>query len=329
MQNQKPGPVSSGGRAAPGSPAGLPFPERRPLRRLLIIFCAFLSAAAATWSQVPAVTAGQAQGPWLGQALPEETPVAFAPELFAAISPWVETLDFSPDGSLCLISVGSPTYANSKLYWSKCVGGVWTPFAEPPFTAGFKYSNEPVFLADGKTLQFTGMKSPGSKDLWTVSYSEKGWGEPVALPSPVNSEFDEFRGSYMRDGTIYFASERSGMNQVYRGSLNAAGGFDVSLVGPPVSIGKIEADPCIAPDGSYLVFMSCKDNKSANNYVSFSDGAGGWGQPISLGFGFNTANDEYGAHLSADGKYFFFTRHGKAGNTIFWVSVSAIEKLRR
>jgi Tol biopolymer transport system component len=255
--------------------------------------------------------------------------VAFAPELFSKVSPWVESVDFSPDGKLCLISAGSADYSSAKIYASNYINGAWTPFVEPPFTAGFKYSNEPVFLADGRTLQFTGIKASGSKDLWTLPYSSKGWGVPAALPPPITSEKDEFRGSYMRDGTIYFGSERSGVLQIYKGSRDASGAFAVSLVGPPVSTGTIEADPCIAPDGSYLVFMTCRDNLSSNLFVSFKDGKGGWGPAFDLGDGYNSPDDEYGAHLSFDGKYLFFTRHGKAGNTIFWVASSAIEKLRR
>jgi hypothetical protein len=62
--------------------------------------------------------------------------------------------------------------------------------------------------------------------------------------------------------------------------------------------------------------------------VSFPDGRGDWGTPINLGPAFNTPDDEYGAHLSSDGKYLFFTRHTSQGNGIFWVAVSAIEQLK-
>ena len=280
-----------------------------------------IAVAASTW--------GQAKGAWLGQTPPGETPVAFASEIFATLSPWVESVDFSPDGKLCLVSVGNANYSESRLFYSRSVDGIWSPFKEPPFTAGFKYSTEAVFMADGKTMQFTGMKSAGNKDFWTVTYSGKGWGEPVALPAQVNSESNEFRGSYMKDGTFFFGSERSGMMQVYRSRKDGTGALTVSLVGPPVSMGSLEGDPCVAPDGSFLVFYSCNDNKSANLFVSFRDGTGGWGQAFRLVEGFNTSNDEYGAHLSVDGKYFFFTRHGKTDNTILWVSVSAIERLKR
>jgi hypothetical protein len=62
--------------------------------------------------------------------------------------------------------------------------------------------------------------------------------------------------------------------------------------------------------------------------VCFSDENGGWSKPILLGPEYNTANDEYGAHLSSDGKYLFFTRHTPKGNGIYWVATSAIEKLK-
>ena len=63
--------------------------------------------------------------------------------------------------------------------------------------------------------------------------------------------------------------------------------------------------------------------------MSFSDGQGGWGAPVNLGANFNSGYDEYGAHLSADEKFLFFTRHTPQGNTIYWVATSAIDKLKK
>jgi hypothetical protein len=63
--------------------------------------------------------------------------------------------------------------------------------------------------------------------------------------------------------------------------------------------------------------------------VSFREARKGWGTPVKLGPEFNSPDDEYGAHLSSDGKYLFFTRHTPQGDTIYWVAVSAIDKLGR
>jgi hypothetical protein len=61
--------------------------------------------------------------------------------------------------------------------------------------------------------------------------------------------------------------------------------------------------------------------------VSFKDSTDTWQTPINLGPEFNTSSDEYGAHLSSDGQYLFFTRHTAEGNRIYWVAISAIEGL--
>jgi hypothetical protein len=287
------------------------------------------AASASGTATLPAIGTFKAppKGSYFGQALPGETPVPFAPGILASIDRWVEATAFSPDGTQFFASVGAPDYSGARLYYSTRVNDEWTPVVAAPFATDFVYSDEPVFSADGKTLTFTGRKSTGTQDLWTVGYAGQKWGTPVALPSPVNSEAKEFRGSYMSDGTLYFTSERSGMYQVYKGYKDATGALVVELVGAPISTSTYEGDPCIAPDGRFLIFNSVRDLKSADLYASFRDARGGWGTPVKLGPEFNSPYDEYGAHLSSDGKYLFFTRHTSHGNTIYWVAVSAIERL--
>jgi Tol biopolymer transport system component len=291
-------------------------------------------------SQPPANPAGTAvepgigtfktglKGIYFGQPLPGDTPVPFAPEILRSISAWVAGTAFSPDGTQLFVSVGAADYSGAKLYYSTRVNGEWTTVVAAPFVSDFIYSNEPFFSSDGRTLTFTGRKSIGTQDLWTVAYANGRWGTPVALPSPINSAAKEFRGSTMADGTLYFTSARSGMYQVYRGYQDATQTLMVELVGAPISTNSYEGDPCIAPNGRFLIFNSARDGKSADLYVSFRDARGGWGTPINLGLQFNSADDEYGAHLSADGKYLFFTRHTAKGNTIYWVDINAIEKFK-
>ena len=270
----------------------------------------------------------QLRGAYFGQSLPGETPVLFAPEVLKALSPWVAATAFSPDGSQFFVAVGTADYSGAKLYSSTRMNDEWTPVAEPPFLSDFTYSNEPVFSADGATLTFTGKKATGSLDFWTVSYSNQRWGTPVVLPAPINSVASEYRGSSLPDGTLYFTSARTGMNQVYKGYKDATRALVVELVAPPFSMNSHEGDPCIAPDGRFLIFCSARDWKSSDLYVSFSDGKGGWGLAIKLGNEFNTPADEYGAHLSPDGKHLFFTRHDSKGNGIHWVATSSIDKLK-
>jgi Tol biopolymer transport system component len=305
----------------------LPISELIANRRFILFSTLFFATAITSFSQMT-TKIDPIKGIYFGQTLPGETPVLFAPEILHSVSAWVEATEFSPDGSLFFLAVGDSTYSSAKLYYSKRVNNVWTPFSEPPFLSGFSFSHEPVFSADGTTLTFTGKKGAGTLDLWTVRYTAQGWDTPVAMPAPINSNAKEYRGSYMSDGTMYFGSSRSGMMQVYKARNDTSRVPAVELVGPPISTKSFEGDPCIAPDGRFLMFYSARNRESSDLYVSFHDGKGGWGTPINLGDRFNSSADEYGAHLSSDGKYLFFTRHTATGNSIYWVATSAIEKLK-
>ena len=271
------------------------------------------------------------EGAYFGQTPPGETPVPFAPDVFGAINTWVEGVSFSPDGMTCFISVGDAFYTTSSLYYTTRKDGVWGTLAEPPFTSGFTLAAGPTFSTDGKRVTFSGKKSQGSLDLWTVDRTPGGWGTPVVMPAPINGELNENPGTFMRDGTMYFSRTKPKLqSQVLRAFKNQAGELTVEVLGAPINASPYDGDPCIAPDGHFLVFYSARADSVGGTdlYVSFADGQGGWKTPVNLGRAFNSQDDEYGPHLSADGKYLFYTRHSANQNQILWVAASAIEKLR-
>jgi len=116
------------------------------------------------------------------------------------------------------------------------------------------------------------------------------------------------------------------MNQLYKATRDASGAYVVTKLPPSINTGNWECDPCVPDDGRFLVFASGISQKSTDLYVVFADGKGGWGPWVSLGV--KSLNDEYGAHITADAKYLFFTRHTATGNTIFWMQVAGIDALR-
>jgi hypothetical protein len=77
--------------------------------------------------------------------------------------------------------------------------------------------------------------------------------------------------------------------------------------------------PCIAPDGSYLLF----DVDGSHLFVSFRKADGAWGEALDLTkHGFDPMAG--GACVSPDGKYLFFGLK----DDIWWVDTSVIEELR-
>ncbi len=87
--------------------------------------------------------------------------------------------------------------------------------------------------------------------------------------------------------------------------------------------------PFIAPDESYLIFDSRRENGNLDIYISYRQKDGSWGAAMNLGDKVNTdLPDAYGS-VTSDGKYFFFTRFsGDGKKDLMWVDAGFIEALR-
>jgi hypothetical protein len=90
--------------------------------------------------------------------------------------------------------------------------------------------------------------------------------------------------------------------------------------------------PGIAPDKSFMVFYSIKPGAPGGTetdlYLSLRGADGTWTKPRNMGPGINSRYYEFGARISADKKYMFFTRsngwdprkHG-VHSYIYWVEL--------
>jgi len=271
-------------------------------------------------------------GTCLGQPLPGEVAEVFAPALLAG-RPHLGRIAFAPDGSECWVGTSNADWSGGRLHMSRCLKGVWSPLETPIFAALFEKTGEPLFSRDGRRLYFTGTLK-GSRtgvDLWWVERRGDGWTAPVRMPAPVNSEADEFGPCLGPDGTLYFLSSRAGGYRIFQAREGARGTFEVSQVAETLQGSAFpNGDPCVAPDGRFMVFLSMRPGGKGGGdlHVSFADGRGGWTAPALLESGINTAANEYGPTLSPDGQQLFFVRHTREKAVLCWVSVKAIDRMR-
>jgi hypothetical protein len=269
------------------------------------------------------------RGAWFGQNAPGRTPVRFAPAILDSLNDWCNGIAFSPDGRECFVSVGGATYGGMRIVRATCENGVWTPFVPPSFLDGFVSTGEPHFSPDGGTLYLTGKHAGEFGRLWAVTRNGAAWGTPVLRPAPIVGDGDAYRGRCTKDGTWYFGLQLQGMVQIRRATPRGAGAFAIETLGPPINQQSYDGDPCVAPDGRWMVFNSARDVAGRSDlYVSFADDRGKWGTPVHLDPGFNSPDDEFGAMLSPDGRQMFFTRHTSAENQLYWVDVAAIDALK-
>jgi hypothetical protein len=100
--------------------------------------------------------------------------------------------------------------------------------------------------------------------------------------------------------------------------------LQVENLGATINSNSDDYDPCVDPHGKYLLFASARSG-SANIYVSFSNGNGGWNTPVNMDTiisGFNTGGAD-GPSISPDGRYLFWRRVDDGQGTyqnIYWVS---------
>ena len=139
-------------------------------------------------------------------------------------------------------------------------------------------------------------------------------------------------------GTIVFDDYKS--NDVIRMSRLINGKREEpELLGEEINSGKWTAHPFIAPDESFLIWGSEREDGygMSDNYISFRQQDGSWGPAINMGDKINSELVENGARLTPDGKYLLFGRSEEKvredGSTYwetidYWVDAKIIETLR-
>jgi Tol biopolymer transport system component len=247
-------------------------------------------------------------------------------ELFALSTGHNESsVTFTPDGKTAYFQKGIAWSGISVIVFSDLKDGRWTEPEVASFSGRYR-DNTPFIAPDGKWLFFSSSRSLDGKsskndlDIWFVEKTANGWGEPQNLGSPVNTADQETSPSVTADGTLYFASNRSG----------ARGGADIycsRLVGgkytepenlEAINSPEYDSNPCIDARGERLFFASSRPGGAGamDIYVS-AHRDGRWEVPRNVGSAINTPAAELWTALSPDGRYLFFNSSRKIGDPAF------------
>lgn len=253
--------------------------------------------------------------PFLGQALPDEVPVVFR---------LARTPGYFPTDRIAISRDGREIYFSETTGrdWSQCRVGVYRfeggRWSGPELLfAGPYYA--PALSADEGTLFLDG---PGK--AYVSQRSLEGWSTPEELPLPV---------SYL---------QVAGANELYASAVDAsggAGGFDIARyvvgasgptiesLGPPLNSPGGEGGFSVSRDESFVILTAGRGGLARPDlFVSFRSHDSGWTEPVSLGPTINSASDDYGAYVTSDGRYLFFSRcNGEyTGGDIYWVRIDRL-----
>lgn len=273
------------------------------------------------------------KGDYLGQPEPGDTPQLFAPGI---VSGYGYDSEHSP-------AVFSPDL--QEVYWTKKFqgpilfmeqkNGVWTAPKSAPFCSEYG-DGEPIFSPDGKKLFFLSSRplkpgGPSNKEnMWYVERTQDGWSEPKPV-SPLINAFDlHWLFSIADNGTIYFASTSGksyGLNDIYSSRIVNGEYEEPKNLGSVINTAGIDHTPYIAPDESYLIYVSSKESSSPADmkfYISYRNKDGSWMEPIKMGEKINAIDVALCPAVTPDGKYLFFVGAGD----IYWMDARIIEDLK-
>lgn len=253
------------------------------------------------------------KGPYLGQAAPGKQPILFAPGIVSKAGSRVSACTFSPDGKEFYYTDQTKACIMVSL-WTDQGWSVPAPFS---VSAAFR-AFEPHVTLDNKRIYWNGTDSarPGLQ-IFYAERTAQGW----SAPRPAG---EGMFVSSSRDGRVYVTHMGAKSDYVSRAVMDGP-----RIVGYEDLKGGIEkirarsdsvAHPCIAPDGSYIVFDI---EGGPHLFVSFLEKDGTWGEAVDLAL--QGLDPKAGmASITPDGKYLFVSQAGD----ILWVSTRLIEDLR-
>ncbi|MDC6364523.1 MULTISPECIES: ankyrin repeat domain-containing protein [Flavobacteriaceae] len=275
------------------------------------------------------------KGAYMGQPLPKTTPLLFAPNFISTEDEEFGAI-FNASGTEFYFA--AHINGKSEIKFTQLVGNEWS---EPKTILSHKtYGyNDPFLSNDENRLYFIskraldGLGEPKDVDIWYVQKQENEWSEPINVGKNINSERNEYYISFTNDGTMYFGSnanapeerKRSDYDIYYSKFIN--GEFQKAIpLGKSVNTPAYEADVFVAPDESYIIFCSTRENGFGQGdlYISFKKPDDTWTKAVSMGNKINTSFYEYCPFVTKDGKYLFYT----SNQDIYWVSTEVLKELK-
>lgn len=161
------------------------------------------------------------------------------------------------------------------LFFSTLKNGMWgMPEAFAHNNA--KYSiMHPTFSPDGRTLYFAsdmpgGM---GGMDVYRSQRTSTGWSTPVALGTEVNSASNEVYPRMHADGSLSFASDRSGGQgklDIYTTVLEGGEWLSPMAMPAPVNGPGNDHGYALLPGGRTALFCSDRNGKDAIYFAKFT-----------------------------------------------------------
>jgi hypothetical protein len=264
------------------------------------------------FTMTPAPLPAQTASYHSAKPLPHATP--FVPGIIST-GDYESHAAFTPDGREIYYLKLAPNFSRWTIVVSRYNDGRWSEPEVAPFSGQYQDA-DPYITADGKHFYFlsdrpveTGGERQAHHDIWVMDKTASGWSAPRHLPAPVNSDADEWYPIVLKNGTLYFGSQRkdsNGFSDIYHAVRQPDGSYSVSNLGSPVNSGAGEYEAFVTEDERVMLLAITKRPDSLGDidlYVSHKQSNGKWSEPVNLGPEVNSPTRELSPKLTPDGKY--------------------------
>lgn len=280
------------------------------------------------------------KGEYFGLEKPGLEPELFAPGIISTENRDHSDLAFFPDGKEVYWSMFYKDGSGGVILFMKVENDRWTPPQVAPFSSAQYFDCFPSLSYDGKRLFYGSRRpiekntEPGDFNIWTVERIGTSWSEPKPLGAPINDLSNDANPAVVKNGTLYFASDRKGEKgswDIYRSEFVNGRYSEPENLGEHINTENLEICTYVAPNESYLIFTLYKmaDGPITGDiYISFQNSDNSWAKPKCMGEKINTDDDEGGGYVSRDGRFFFFLRGSGITGDVYWVDAKIIEELR-
>ncbi len=277
---------------------------------------------------------------YLGQTIPGDIPVLYAEGLISTdVNEY--TPSFSPDGKEMFFTRDVPQCA---IMYTEFKNGTWTVPEITQFSGDY-VDADPFVAPDGRSLYFGsnrplggGNEKKSDYDFWKVEKTPNGWIEAKNIGNSINSPEFELFSTISANNNLYWGTiipgEGFGGEDIYFSRFSDGKYSKPENLGPAINTSTYELEPYIAPDETYLIFVSGGREDTIGDsdlYISFKLPSGEWSEAVNCGDKINTIGLEQAPVVSPDGKFLFFTgkRGDRESKDIYWVSTEFISKLKQ
>jgi len=276
----------------------------------------FACACATTITVLVNASLGAQTAPY-DSAKPLQQATLFAPGIIST-SDYESHAAFTPDGRELYFLKLAPNFSRWTIFVSSYNNGRWSQPQVAPFSGQYQDA-DPYITADGKHFYFisdrpieAGGERQSHHDIWVMDKTDSGWSAPRHLPAPVNSDADEWYPIALKNGTLYFGSQRkesNGFSDIYRAVPQPDGSYSIQNLGLPVNSGAGEYEAFVTDDERLMLLAITRRSDSLGDidiYVSHKQPDGKWSEPVNLGPEINSPGRELSPKLTPDGKYLFW-----------------------